>query len=92
MKVAVDHGTPQIMLHALHPDEHVIKVPLVTGLRMTATQTVGKAVAKFLAPSPNVPIRDDDVPLGQQEFNISKAQSEHVIQPDSTLMISPGKR
>ena len=77
------HGTPKIVLHALNPDEHLIKVPLVTGPRTTAAQTVGKGLAEFLAPAPDGLIRDDDAPLSQQEFNISKAQAEHVIQPDS---------
>jgi hypothetical protein len=31
------HGTPQIMLHALDPNEHFIKVPFVAGPRPAAT-------------------------------------------------------
>jgi len=69
-------------LHALDPDEHLIKVPLVAGPRRTAAQVVGEALTKFLAPSPNGLIGDDDAPLGQQKFNISKAEAEYVIQPD----------
>src|ERR1700704_2129055 len=67
--VLVDRA-PKIMLHALDPDEHLIKVPLVTGPRTTATQAVGKALAEFLAPAPNGLIRDDDAPLSQKQLNI----------------------
>jgi hypothetical protein len=31
------HRAPKIMLYALDPDEHLIKVPLVTGPRTTET-------------------------------------------------------
>src|SRR6202035_4122489 len=70
-------------LHALNPDEHLIKVPLVTGPWTTAAQAVGEALAEFLAPAPNGLIGDDDAPLRQQKLNIPQAEAEHVIQPDS---------
>ena len=77
------HGTPQIVLHTLDPDEHLIEVPLVTGPRTAAAQAAGKTLAEFLAPTPNGLIGDGDTTLGQQELNISKTEAEHVIQPDS---------
>ena len=76
------HGTPQIVLHALKPDEHLIEVPLITGPRTAAAQSAGKILAEFLAPTPNGLIGDDDTTLGQQQFNVSQAEAEHVIQPD----------
>src|SRR5262249_42275863 len=45
------HGTPQVMLDALDPDEHLVKVPLVARPRTAAEQAFGKALTKFLAPS-----------------------------------------
>jgi hypothetical protein len=42
------HGTRKIVLHALDPDEHLIKVPLVTGSWPTTAQAVGKALREFL--------------------------------------------
>ena len=59
------HGAPKIVLHALDPDEHLIKVPLVTGSRTTAAQAVGEGLGEFLAPAPNGFVGDDDTPLGQ---------------------------
>jgi hypothetical protein len=76
------HSTPEIVLHALDPHEHLIEVPLVTRSRTTAAQAVCEGLAKLLAPASNGLIRDCDAPLGQQEFNVSKAEAEHVIQPD----------
>ena len=77
------HGTPKIMLHPLDPDEHLIQMPLVTGSRTTTAQAFGKTLAKFLAPAPNGLMGDDDATLRQQELNISKAEAEDMIQPDS---------
>jgi hypothetical protein len=77
------HCTPQIVVHALNPDEHLIEVPLVTGPRTAAAQSAGKTLTEFLAPAPDSLIGDDDATLGQQQFNISQAEAEHVIQPDS---------
>ena len=77
------HGAPKIVLHALNPDEHLIKVPLVTGLWTTAAQAIGKGLAEFLAPAPNGLTGDDDTPLRQQKLTIAKAEAKHVVQPDS---------
>jgi hypothetical protein len=49
----------------------------------SAAKAFGKGLAELLAPAPNGLMGDDDATLGQQEFNISIAEAEHVIQPDS---------
>jgi len=71
------------MLHDVDPDEHLIKVPPVTGPRTTAAQAVGKALGEFLAPAPSGLVGDDNAPLSQQELHISKAEAEHVVQPNT---------
>ena len=38
-------------------------------------QAAGKRLAELLAPAPHGLIGDDDAPLGQQQFNISKAEA-----------------
>jgi hypothetical protein len=48
-----------------------------------ATQTVGKALAEFLAPAPYGLVGDDDAPLGQKQFDVAQAEAEHVVQPHS---------
>jgi hypothetical protein len=71
------------MLYALDTDEHLIEVPLVTGPRPTAAQTVGKAPAEFLAPAPNGLVGENNAPFSQKQLDIPQAEAEHVIQPDS---------
>ena len=41
-------GTPEIMLHALDPDEHFVEVPLVARPRPAAAQAIGKVAPNFL--------------------------------------------
>ena len=77
------HGAPQITLHALDPDEHLVHVPLVAGSRPSAAQAVSKALAEFLAPAPNGLIGDDDATFSQEQLNIPQAEAEHMVQPDS---------
>jgi hypothetical protein len=52
------HGTPEIVLHALDPDEHLVEMPLVPRSRTPAAQVVGKALAEFPAPAPHSLIGD----------------------------------
>ena len=54
------HGTPQIMLNALDPDEYLVEVPLVARPGTTAAQTISKALAKFLAPASHRLVGDDE--------------------------------
>jgi hypothetical protein len=42
------HGTPELVLHALDPDEYLVEIPLVSRPRPPAAQAVGKALANFL--------------------------------------------
>jgi hypothetical protein len=78
--------TPKIMLDALDPNEHLVKVPFVTGSRTAAAQAVGKACAEFLAPAPNGLIGDDHAAFGQKQFNVPEPEAEHVVQPDGKAM------
>jgi hypothetical protein len=43
---------------------------------------LAKLWPNFLAPAPNGLIGDNNTPLSQQELDISKAEAEHVVQPD----------
>src|SRR5580704_5278130 len=76
------HGTPQIMLHAPDPDEHLIHVPLVARSWPAASQAVCEGLAKLLAPPTNRLIRDDNAAFSQKQLNIPEAEAEHVVQPD----------
>jgi hypothetical protein len=73
------YGAPQIVLHALDPDEHLVKVPLVARPWPAAAHTIGKALTEFLAPAPNGLIGDDNATFGQKQLNVPQAAAEHVI-------------
>ena len=77
------HGTPQIMLHAPDPDEHLIHVPLVARSWPAASQAVCEGLAKLLAPPTNRLIRDDNATFSQKQLNITQTEAEHVVQPHS---------
>ena len=85
------HGTPQIMLHALDPDEHLIHVPLVPWSWSAASQAICEGLAKLLAPPTNGLIRDDNATFSQKQLDIPKADAEHVVQPDSVADDLGGK-
>jgi hypothetical protein len=72
-------GMPEIVLHALDPDEHLFETPLVPGPR---AQAVGKALAEFRAPPPHGLIGDDNDSLSQKQLNVMQAEAERMIQPD----------
>jgi hypothetical protein len=74
-------GSPEIVLNALDPDEHLIKVPLVPRSWPAATQTISEILAEFLAPSSHRLIRNGDAPCGQQKLDITEAHTEHMIRP-----------
>ena len=74
---------PKIMLHTLNTNKHLIEMPLIAWSWPAAAQAVGKAFAKFLAPTPHSLIGYNDAPLSQKQFNVAEAEAERVVQPDS---------
>jgi hypothetical protein len=77
------HLAPKIMLYALDPDEHLVQVPFVAGPKSASAQTIGKDLAELFAPTPHRLIGDDNAPFSQKQLDISQAEAEHVIRPDS---------
>src|ERR1700691_3301282 len=47
---------------------------------------------RLLAPAPHGLVADDDAPLGQKQFDVAKAEAEHVVQPHSMADDLRGKR
>jgi hypothetical protein len=74
----VEHHTilinraPEIMLHALDANEHLIHVPLIPGPWPAATEAVGEALAKFLAPTPYGFIGDMTMPRSDKSSSTSR--------------------
>ena len=81
-------GSPSslIQLHISHFGRCVRDTPsrchLSPGSGRRRRITIWQSPTPFLSPQSNGFVGDDDTPLGQQEFNVSEAEAEHVIQPD----------
>ena len=73
------HGTPEIVLHTLDPDEDLVEVPFIPRPWPAAAQAVGKGLAEFLAPAPHGLIGDDNAPRGQKQLDIPEAEAEYMI-------------
>ncbi len=76
------NGAPEIVLHALDPNEDLVQVPLVARSGSAAAQAVSKALAEFPAPAPYRLVGDGNASFSQYQFDVTQAQAEDVIQPD----------
>src|ERR1700722_11901747 len=76
-------GAPEVLLHALDPDEDFVHVPLVPWPRPAAAQAVGETRTEFLAPALHRLVGDDNGALSQEQLNIPQAEAEQMVQPDS---------
>ena len=63
-------------------DEHLVEIPLISRSPAAAARAFGETLAEFLAPTADGLIGDNNASLGQQEFNVSRAEAEDVVQPD----------
>lgn len=77
--------TPKIALLAADADEHLVHVPLVTGLWPSLPQHNGEDPAKARAPLADTLVADDGPTCRQDPLNISQAQTEAVIKADGML-------
>ena len=72
-------GAPEIVQHALDPDEHLVHVPLVPWSWPAASQAVGESRPEFHAPASHRLVGDDDAALSQDQLHIAQAEAEHVV-------------
>ena len=75
-------GAPEIMLHALDPDEDLVHVPLVAGSWPAAAQAIRETPSEFMTPTPHRLVEDEDTTFRQNQLDFSETEAEHVIQPD----------
>jgi hypothetical protein len=75
------HCAPQIVQYALDADEHLIEVPCIAGLRSTTAQWPGEIGTELQAPVPDAFVGHRDAALGQDQLDVTQAETEHVIQP-----------
>ena len=78
--VLVNHP-PQIVGLALDRDDHLVKMPRVTGAESPAVESVGVGLPELGAPSPHRFVGDHDPALEHHLFNVTQAQWETVVQP-----------
>ena len=94
------HGTPQVLLLAVDPDEDFIQVPDVAEATPTPLQSPGIVRAELLTPVSNCFISDDDAAFGQEIFHFSRCQTrtfqsylgrraDVVAQRNAPLRLSP---
>jgi hypothetical protein len=76
------HCAPQIVRYALDADKHLIEVPCIAGLRSTTAQSPGEIGTELQAPVPDALVGHRDATLGQDQLDVTQAETEHVIQPD----------
>jgi hypothetical protein len=68
-------GAPEVMPHALDPDEDFVHVPLVAWPRPAAAQAFGETRTEFLAPASHRLVGDDNTALSQEQLNIPQAEA-----------------
>ena len=76
------HCAPEVVRHAVHPQEHLIEVPGVARPRPAPAQAGCDAAAELQVPPPEALAGEDHAPLGQEKFDIAEAQAERVTRPD----------
>ena len=81
----------QIVLLALDCQNHLIHVPLVTGPGTAATELLGVRLPEFATPFADGLVGYNHSAFQQQLFDISKAQAEAKVQPDSVADNLHGK-
>ena len=57
-------------------------MPLVTRPGSPPPHLVGEARTELQTPLPDALVRDDHTAFAQQQFDVPKAQTEYVVQPD----------
>ena len=65
------HRPPEIVQHAVDPDEHLVEVPGVSRLGSAPSEPSGEIRTKFPAPVPDALVRDHHAALSQDQLDIS---------------------
>ena len=64
------HRSPEIMHHAIDPDEHLVEVPSVSGLGSSPPEPSSEVRTKLSAPVPNALVGDDHAALSQDQLDV----------------------
>jgi hypothetical protein len=79
------NGTPEILTPTLDGDEHLVQVPRIAEATLSALQRTRVLRAELEAPKPDRFVGNCDAALREEILNISKAQTETVVQPDGVV-------
>ena len=68
------NSPPEIVQFTVHFKKHLVKVPFITCLSMSATELVGILLPKLLASLANSLVSHDNLSSGHQLFDIAIAE------------------
>ena len=75
--------SPQVVQLAADADEHLIQMPFVARPGPAPLERVGERTPEAQAPGADALVADHDAALGQDRLNLTQAQAEAVVEPDS---------
>src|SRR4029450_7161796 len=90
--VVLIHGAPQVMALPVDRQKHLVAMPCVPRATPSTLELVGVILPTLPTPLADGLVGHVDAALAQEFLHVAVAQREAIIQPDSRLMISPGKR
>ena len=73
---------PEVVTLTIDGEDHLIGMPLITGLRTPMAELIGILLAEFTTPFPDRFVRDEHTANEQACLHIAIAEAEVVIQPD----------
>ena len=76
------HGSPQVLLLAPKPDEHLVQMPGVTLAAAPGPQAPAVFEPERRTPLPDRLVGDGVPALGQQILDVAETEAEPVVQPD----------
>ena len=76
-------STPEIELLSLNLHEDFIDVPSIAQFALLSSDRLGIFRPKLQAPEPNCLVGDRDATLGEEILDITEAEREPMVQPDS---------
>ncbi len=82
------HRSPKIRTFAADCDEHFVHVPDVAESTLSSPQSACVFGSKFPAPGSNGFVGYGDATLREKVLDISKAQSEAMVQPDGYCQVN----
>jgi hypothetical protein len=74
--------TPEMVLDASDPNEHLIQMPMIARLGSATLQSGGEGLSKLPAPASDRLLENHHTAFGQHQLDVPEAQAERVIQPD----------